>query len=293
MQQARRSLLRLVTRTFEDSTVDGILSMMSQTNGIEEYLHGQTTSFLDCFRGTNLRRTEIACMVYVQQAMSGSTLTGFAAYFYEQAGVSVQASFTLAVGMYALAILGGVISWFLLPRVGRRRLYLTGSMVSFFVLITAGVIGACPSSTATSWATAGLLVLLTFVYDMTLGPVCYVLVAEIPSTRLRVKTVVLARASYNAISIAMNIGTSHMLNPAALNWRGKTCFLYAATTALSFVWCYIRLPEPKGLSYLELDILFEKKAPARKFKDFQAILEDSGYFSLEREPSAAHSWQGY
>lgn len=225
--------------------------------------------------------------------MNGSTLTGFAAYFYEQAGLNVRSSFTLAVGMYALAILGGIIAWILLPRVGRRRLYLLGSMVIFGILVSAGIVAALPSSRSTSWAVSGLLIVLTFVYDMTLGPVCYVLVAEIPSTRLRVKTVVLARATYNAISIAMNIGTSHMLNPAALNWRGKTCFFYAATTALSFVWCYFRLPEPKGLSYLELDILFAKQAPASKFKEFQKNLERSGYFSLLRSELAQSSWGRY
>jgi MFS transporter, SP family, general alpha glucoside:H+ symporter len=285
--------LRLVTTRFDDFNVDESLSMMKHTNDVEKYLHKRSSSFLDCFKGTNLRRTEICCLVYVTQTMSGSTLTGFAAYFYEQAGVDVRSSFTLAVVMYALAILGGIIAWFLLPRVGRRRLYLTGSVASFWILISAGIVGTLPSSRTTSWAVASLLILLTFVYDMTLGPVCYVLVAEVPSTRLRVKTVVLARAAYNAISIAMNIGTSHMLNPTALNWGGKTCFFYAGTTALSFVWCYFRLPEPKGLSYLELNILFEKKASAKKFKQFQASLESSGYFSLTRSESAASGWRGY
>ncbi|OQV00278.1 hypothetical protein CLAIMM_05796 [Cladophialophora immunda] len=165
--------------------------------------------------------------------------------------------------------------------------------VSFCILVSAGIVGTLRPSTSTSWATASLLILLTFVYDMTLGPVCYVLVAEVPSTCLRVKSVVLARAAYNAISIAMNNGTSHMLNPAALNSRGKTCFFYAVTTALSFAWCYIRLPEPKGPTYLELDILCEKKARATRFKEFQAVLESSGYFSLARGGSFENSWRGY
>lgn len=32
------------------------------------------------------------------------------------------------------------------------------------------------------------------------------------------------------------------------------------------IWTYFRLPEPKGRSYGELDILFDKRIPARKFK---------------------------
>lgn len=33
------------------------------------------------------------------------------------------------------------------------------------------------------------------------------------------------------------------------------------------MWAYFRLPEMKGRSFRELDILFERGVPARKFKD--------------------------
>lgn len=266
---------------------------MRHTNEVEKYLQKGGISYLECFKGTNLRRTEISCLVWCTQALSGSTLTGFAAYFYEQAGFDTAKSFSLAAGMYALAIVGGIISWILLPRVGRRRLYLCGSVTSIIVLLTAGCVGVSPTSAGQSRAVGSLLILMTFVYDMTLGPVCYVLVAEIPSTRLRVKTVVLARAAYNTASIAMNIATSQMLNPTALNWKGKTCFFYAGTAVLCFFWCFFRLPEPKGLSYLELDILFEKKAKARKFRELQVHLESAGYFSLTKSQRQESIWRGY
>jgi len=32
------------------------------------------------------------------------------------------------------------------------------------------------------------------------------------------------------------------------------------------IWIFFRLPEPKGRTYGELDVLFERKVPARKFK---------------------------
>jgi SP family general alpha glucoside:H+ symporter-like MFS transporter len=32
-----------------------------------------------------------------------------------------------------------------------------------------------------------------------------------------------------------------------------------------FIWAFFRLPEPKGRTYAELDILFATKTPARKF----------------------------
>src|SRR5271170_5516900 len=113
-----------------------------------------------------------------------------------------------------------------------------------------------------------------------MSQVCYTLVAEIPSTRLRIKTVVIARIAYNLVGLASNTITPKMLNPAAWNWKGKTGFFWAGTSLLCLVWCYFRLPEPKGLTYVELDILFAKKAKAKKFRDVRVHLEETGYFSL-------------
>jgi SP family general alpha glucoside:H+ symporter-like MFS transporter len=39
---------------------------------------------------------------------------------------------------------------------------------------------------------------------------------------------------------------------------------------LSFLWSYFRLPEPKGLSAGEIDVLFERGVSARKFSTIKA-----------------------
>lgn len=52
-------------------------------------------------------------------------------------------------------------------------------------------------SKGAQWGIGALLIIFTFTYDISVGPVCYSLVAEIGSTRLRSKTVVLARNLYN------------------------------------------------------------------------------------------------
>jgi SP family general alpha glucoside:H+ symporter-like MFS transporter len=57
-----------------------------------------------------------------------------------------------------------------------------------------------------------------------------------------------------------------MLNPTSWNWSGKTALVFAVASAVCFLWCYFRLPEPKGLTYLELDLLFQNKADRKKFK---------------------------
>lgn len=95
----------------------------------------------------------------------------------------------------------------------------------------------------------------------------YSLVAEIPSTRLRNKTVVLARNLYNITGVVANVLTPHMLNPNAWNWGAKAGFFWAGTGALCAVWTYFRVPEPKGRTYAEMDMLFDAQTSARKFKE--------------------------
>lgn len=291
---AKKSLLRLTSKgSGQHFNVDEAVSMLRHTNEVEKYLNSESMSYFDCFKGTNLRRTEIACIVWATQALCGLSLTGWAAYYYEQAGFNVANAFNLSIGMYGLGILGGIISWALLPRVGRRRLYLVGLAIMQLMLIAGGTVGATLVGNRGSWAVGSLLIALTGVYDVTVGPVCYVLVAEIPSTRLRVKTVVLARVVYNVVSLVTNILTARMLNPTAWDWAGKSNFVYAGTNLFCLIWCYFRLPETMGLSYLELDILFEKKAKTKKFKEFQVNLANSGYFSISRPERQASAWRGY
>lgn len=59
-----------------------------------------------------------------------------------------------------------------------------------------------------------LIIVLTAVQRLPLGPIGYMLVVEIPSTRLRVKTVV-GRGVYNITSIITNKVASRMLLPSA------------------------------------------------------------------------------
>ena len=56
-----------------------------------------------------------------------------------------------------------------------------------------------------------------------------------------------------------------MLNPTAWNWGAKTGFFWAGMCGILLLWTYFRLPEPKGRTYGELDILFENRISARKF----------------------------
>lgn len=60
--------------------------MMQRTDELERELDAATT-YMDCFKGSNLIRTEITIMVYLIQIIGGCPLIGYANYFFEQAGL--------------------------------------------------------------------------------------------------------------------------------------------------------------------------------------------------------------
>lgn len=264
-EEAKVQLLRLTSRKNTNFNADDTIAMMIHTN---EWEKSATvgTSYKDCFKKTDLRRTEICAVVWMVQAFCGASFMGFSTYFYEQAGLDTSNAFTLSLCQYAIGAIGTVLSWFLMIKFGRRTLYVVGQAIMCCLLLIIGFCGlASKDNRAAQWAIGSMLLVYTFVYDSSVGPVCYSLVAELSSTRLRQKTVVLARNFYNLGSIVTNILTPRMLNPSAWNWGAKSAFFWAGTCFLCFVWTYFRLPEPKGRTYGELDILFEQGVPARKF----------------------------
>ena len=86
------------------------------------------------------------------------------------------------------------------------------------------------------------------------------MVTEAPSTRLRIKTVVIARIAYNVVAIGDDVLNPPILNPLAWNTCGRGVFMCTEM----FIWSYFRLPETKDLSMAEIDKQFEECTSVRK-----------------------------
>lgn len=174
-------------------------------------------------------------------------------------------AYQLNVGGTAIAFCGTVLSWWLITHLGRRTLYVSGQGILFFLLVIIGILSAASSSSGALWAQAGLCIIWLFTYSLTVGPIAYAIVSETSSVRLRPLSVCLARTTYQIVSLISQVLEPYFMNPTAWNAKGKTAFFWAGTALCMFVWSYFRLPEAKGRTYEELDLLFQKKVFARKF----------------------------
>ncbi|KAK7421220.1 hypothetical protein QQX98_002350 [Neonectria punicea] len=267
MEEAKQALLQLTSRrvTSVNFSVEDQVALIKNTDDLEKS-ESAGTNYWHCFMGVDLRRTEIASVSYLAQCWCGTALMGYSVQFYERAGLSTDNSFDMNLGQSASGVVGVLLSWALMGRFGRRNIYLTGIATLLVILVTVGGLGvADPGLPGPPWAIGTLLLLHTFVYNTMVGPVCYAFVAEVPSTRLKIKTIVLARNFSNIAGFFNNTLMPRMLGIHSWNWGAKTGLFWAGFCLIILVWAYFRLPEPKDRTYGEMDVLFQNKVSARKF----------------------------
>jgi SP family general alpha glucoside:H+ symporter-like MFS transporter len=78
---ARAALLRLTSaEKHPDFNPDEVIAMIEHTNELEKNI-SEGTSYMDCFRGTDLRRTEIVCCTWVAQTICGTNIMGYLCVF--------------------------------------------------------------------------------------------------------------------------------------------------------------------------------------------------------------------
>lgn len=269
IEEAKKALLRLTSLNREtDFNADETIAMMVHTTALEKKITSGA-SYWDCFKGTDLRRTEIVCMVWAIQNLSGNSFSNYSTYFLQQAGLNEHDSYSFAMGQYAMNMVGVFGAWGLMSLgIGRRTLYLLGLCGLFTMLLIMGFLGLVPESQREKGAiaTGSLMLAWAMFYQLSVGTVCYSLVSELSTRRLQIKTVVLGRNLYNIVGIVTGVLTPYMLNPGAWDWSNFAGFFWAGMCFLCTVYTYFRVPEPRGRSFAELDMLFEKGVSARKFE---------------------------
>lgn len=221
LEAAKHSLKRL-SEPEHNINYDDAIALMVHTNKLEKEERAGVQLW-DCFRGTNLRRTEIACMLFLSQITNGGALCYSGSFFFQQVGLSPNAAYGIGLGGTGVAFVGTMISWLYIYKFGRRTIWLVGFSSLVAILWTIGFLAIPHQTTPLGWAQSLLCVVWLGAYSMTVGPIVYTVVAEIGSTRLRTQTVVLGRSTYYVGNIICGgILQPRLVSPGAWNAKGKT-----------------------------------------------------------------------
>ena len=132
----------------------------------------------------------------------------------------------------------------------------------FFII---GGLG-CSDTHGAKMGSGALLMVVAFFYNLGIAPVVFCLVSEIPSSRLRTKTIILARNAYNVIQIVVTVLIMYQLNSEKWNWGAKSGFFWGGFCLATLAWAVVDLPETAGRTFIEINELFRLGVPARKFK---------------------------
>jgi SP family general alpha glucoside:H+ symporter-like MFS transporter len=175
LQDAEKSVRRLSSKSNQDNARDAV-ALMVETTKLEETLTAEAR-YIDCFRGSNLWRTEIGCVAWLSQVLVGFAITSYAAYFFEQAGLPTADAYKMTVGQGGLHILFVILSCFLSGKVGRRKIFIGGAIWMACMWLIIGCMGTAKQGITIGYASAAVYLLWFIGYELTIGPVAFIIVS--------------------------------------------------------------------------------------------------------------------
>ncbi|KAL6355362.1 hypothetical protein LRP88_10951 [Fusarium phalaenopsidis] len=188
-------------------------------------------------------------MVFAGQIFTGLNFAYNSTYFFQQIGLDPTTTYHLNVGGTGMGLFATLICWiFVMPYVGRRTAYLRDIFVMTILLMLIGGLNKKTENDSVAMAQAVLALIWTFVFQLSSGQLGWAIPAEVGSTRLRQKTICLARNAYAIANIVSGVLQPYFMNPTEWNLKGYT--------------------ETKDRTFEELDLLFAKGVPACKFSTY-------------------------
>ncbi|KAH6665390.1 putative sugar transporter [Halenospora varia] len=262
-EKARRNIGRLYGGGKGNFDQEGYFATILGTLEKEREEKRNEPGFKECFKGTNLRRTMIANSVFVVQAVCGiSWIIGYMSYFLTLGGMSESRAFDVSVLLSFIMLVGNTFSWWLVESFGRRSTALYGSLTLFATLMLIGITSLFPKLLTAQVVFMGVW---SFMYQATIGAVAWPIVSEVATSSLRGHTQSLVTMTTGLTGAIAGIVLPFAVNPDQGNLGGKIAFIYGGLLGLCCIGIWWWYPETKGLSFGEIDRLFESGGRPRDF----------------------------
>lgn len=226
------------------------LNAISEADAAAGEQHGLRT----LFRRPLLKIVTIGIVVAVFQQWSGTNVIfNYAQEIFQSAGYSLSDVLFNIVVTGVTNVIFTVVAMYTVERLGRRKLMLIGSLGLAIVYLT---LGTCYYLEVKGAFMVLLVVLAIACYAMTLGPITWVLIAELFPSRVRAVAV-------GTCTFALWVGSTTLtytfpLLNTSLGSYG-TFWIYAVICALGFIYFNRVLPETKGKSLEEIEKELTKK----------------------------------
>jgi len=209
-----------------------------------------------------LRRALVvgAGLAMFQQITGINTVIYFAPQIFEAAGLSsASVSILATAGVGAVNVALTVVSMWLIDRAGRRALLLWslgGMSATLLVLAVAFAVGA---SGALALITVVPVALYVAFFAVGLGPVFWLLIAEIFPLAVRGRAMSLATLSNWGVNLLVTVTFLELIDAFG---RPGTFLIYAVLTAVAIAFTAALVPETRGRSLEEIEAALDSTTPS-------------------------------
>jgi sugar porter (SP) family MFS transporter len=212
---------------------------------------------------SNRRRVLVGVFIFIfMQGAGSNAINYFSPRIFKSIGLTGQSTGLYATGIYGVVRLVCVIiaMYYVVDKFGRRNMLMGGAAVMLVAMwfIGAYIKIAKPGASSNPHLTAGGYAAVTFIYIFAVGfcfsyaGVPWIYCAEIFPLRIRGIGMALCTATHWLFNFVIARAVPYMVS----NIGYGTYFVFATCLTLSIPFVYFFVPETKGLSLEEIDILF-------------------------------------
>ena len=187
-----------------------------------------------------------------QQITGINTVIYYAPTIVLSAGISSASGAILATAVIGLVnVIMTIVAMWLIDRVGRRPLLLVGIAG---MTVCLGILGAAfrmQAETSTiAWVAVVTLMAYVAFFAISLGPIFWLLIAEIYPLQIRGLAEGTAAGSNWIFNLVVSITFLSLVQAVGPSW---TFWLYGVLSIAAFLFCYYMVPETKGRTLEEIE----------------------------------------
>jgi sugar porter (SP) family MFS transporter len=216
---------------------------------------------------SNRRRVLVGIFIFIfMQGAGSNAINYFSPRIFKSIGLKGQSTGLYATGIYGVVRLVCVIfaMYFVVDRFGRRNMLMGGATVMLISMWFIGAYIKIAQPGTSGSLSAGGYAAVTFIYIFAVGfcfsyaGVPWIYCSEIFPLRIRGVGMAVCTATHWLFNFVIARSVPYMVS----NINYGTYFVFATCLTLSIPFVYFFVPETKGLSLEEVDVLFGGSGPS-------------------------------
>ncbi|KAG5635147.1 hypothetical protein H0H81_012280 [Sphagnurus paluster] len=253
------------------------------------------SSYADCFKFTKNRialRTLTGIFIQAWQQLTGiNFIFYYGTTFFKNSGISDP--FLISIATNIVNVFMTLPGMWGVERFGRRRLLLVGAIGMCLCEYIVAIVGV----TISVQNLAGQKVLIAFVciyiafFASTWGPIAWVITGEIFPLQIRAKAMSMSTASNWLWNFGIGYATPYLVNKKAgsAGLEAKVFFIWGTTCFCCIIFTYFCIPETKGLSLEQIDLMYQHTIPAKSHEYRRRLMADGNLPSEKEVHQDIHS----